>query len=140
LDAIPNPPPGPPLRVLVVEDDPDTSRAAATLLGHAGFRPLVAGDGPTALELAAREGFDAALLDIGLPGMDGYEVARRLRELPREPRPLLVAVTGLPSEADGRRSVAAGIDLHLVKPADTNFLVSLLRRHAELTHPPGDRP
>ena len=137
MDTIPNPPPGPPLRVLLVENDTDTSRTAAALLGDAGFDPLVAGDGPTALDLAAREGFHAALLDIGLPGMDGYEVARRLRALGRQPRPLLVAVTGLPSEADGRRSVEAGIDLHLVKPADPHFLVTLLRRHAELSRPAG---
>jgi CheY-like chemotaxis protein len=80
------------------------------------------------LEKAQAEPPDVVLLDLALPGMDGYEVARRLRAQSRERRPLLIAVTGYGREEDRRRSVEAGIDLHLLKPVDLAQLQGLLRR------------
>ena len=71
---------------------------------------------------------DVVLLDIGLPGMDGYGVARWITEQPCDKRPLLIAVTGLGREEDRRQSAAAGIDLHLVKPVEANVLQGLLSR------------
>jgi CheY-like chemotaxis protein len=73
---------------------------------------------------------DVVLLDIGLPGMSGHEVARRLRQLPGLERVLLVAVTGYGQEADLRRSREAGIDYHLVKPVDLTALQEILRAAA----------
>src|ERR671934_2878428 len=91
---------GRPLRVLVAEDDPDTALSTAALLRAEGHEAIVAPDGPSALALAEAESPDAVLIDIGLPGLDGYRLAERIRALGREPRPLLVAVTGLGSALD----------------------------------------
>jgi DNA-binding response OmpR family regulator len=94
-----------------------------------GHEVRVAFDGPAALDAARDVQPDVVLLDIGLPGgMDGYEVARRLQEQRADRRPLLVAVTGLGSEADRRHSSEVGIDLLLVKPADPDGLLRLLKR------------
>lgn len=88
--------------------------------------------------LAAAESFlpQVALLDIGLPVMDGYEVARRLQHLPALPPPGLVAITGYGQEQDLARSTAAGFDAHLVKPVDLGALRQVLARLVEM--PPGD--
>jgi len=115
------------LRVLVVEDHADTTESMAVLLRLHGHEVDVAPDGPTALRIAAQNPPDVALLDIGLPGMDGFEVARRLQERPGK-KPLLVAVTGYGQEEDRRRSEQAGIDLHLLKPVDPEQLEKLLAR------------
>src|SRR5262245_31205665 len=95
------------LRVLVVEDHTDTADSMAQLLGLYGFEVRVARDGPGALAAVQMFQPDAVLLDIGLPGMDGYEVARRLRDLAAPRRPLLVAVSGYGREQDKRRSAEA---------------------------------
>ena len=115
------------LRVLVVEDHADTAESMAVLLRLHGHEVDVAPDGPTALRIAAQNPPDVALLDIGLPGMNGFEVARRLQERPGK-KPLLVAVTGYGQEEDHRRSEQAGIDLHLLKPVDPEPLEKLLAR------------
>ncbi len=112
------PPPAPP-RVLVVDDNRDCADSLALLLKLWGYAPAVAYDGPSALALASADPLAAALLDIGLPGMDGCEVARRLRAMPGAARALLVAVTGRGQDEDVRRCYEAGIDLHFVKPYDT---------------------
>src|ERR1041384_4422822 len=91
-----------PLRVLVVEDCRDTATSMATLLGLWGHDAQVAGDGATALGVAAEYGPHAVLLDLGLPGMDGYQVARRLRGECGLGLALVVAVTGYAQEADRR--------------------------------------
>lgn len=106
------------LRVLVVDDNED----AAVMLKHAlerlGYRVAVAHDGPSGLRAAEHFSPDVALLDIGLPVMDGYELAQRLQEK-FDGKPLrLVAVTGYGQEADRERSVRAGFERHLVKPLD----------------------
>ena len=125
------------MRILVIEDEQEIADFVVRGLREEGFVVEQASDGQEGVRKALAWQPEAAVVDLGLPLLDGYEVARRLRALGRQPRPLLVAVTGLPSEADGRRSVEAGIDLHLVKPADPHFLVTLLRRHAELSRPAG---
>jgi CheY-like chemotaxis protein len=117
------------LRVLLVEDHAESAASMALLLRRHGHGVRVVADGASALEQAHAVLPDVVLLDIGLPGpMDGYEVARCLHEQKAAKRPLLIAVTGLGSDADRRQSVAAGIDLHLVKPADLDGLLRLLKR------------
>jgi CheY-like chemotaxis protein len=116
------------LRILVVEDYADGATSMAMLLRLSGHDAWVAADGPAALKAAQEVQPDVVLLDIGLPGMDGYEVAKRLQKQQAEKKPLLVAVTGFASEADRRHSAEVGIDLHLVKPADPDHLLRLLRR------------
>src|SRR6516162_6114764 len=101
------------LRVLVVEDHADTAASMAVLLRIRGHEVEVAPDGPSALRIAADRPPDVALLDIGLPGLSGWHVARRLRERAPGKTPLLIAVTGYGREADRRRSLEAGIHLHL---------------------------
>ncbi|HJT76714.1 MAG TPA: response regulator [Gemmataceae bacterium] len=117
-----------PFRVLVVDDDRDTTDSLALLLWMWGFCPLVAYDGPTALAVAAAERPDVILLDIGLPGLDGYEVARRLRRQPWAVAVRLLALTGYGQEKDRQDADAAGFDRHLVKPFDPEELRQLLGR------------
>ena len=120
---------GPTLRILLVEDDGDSAETLAVLLRIYGHEVQVAHDGPTALRLAADQPPDVGLLDLGLPGgMDGYEVARRLREQEADKLPLLIAVTGYDRDEDRRRSKEAGIHLHLLKPIDGEALNRLLQR------------
>jgi signal transduction histidine kinase len=116
------------LRVLVVDDNRDAAESLHLLLQLCGHQTQVAHDGPAAL--AACESFtpQAVLLDIGLPGMDGYEVARRLRQLPGGERLLLVATTGYGHTEDRHRSRAASFNAHLVKPIDPGELTALLAR------------
>jgi CheY-like chemotaxis protein len=114
-----------PFRVLVVEDHADTANSTALLLDLYGFEVQVASDGMTALEAARAWQPHVVLLDIGLPGMDGYEVAKRLAV---QNRPFIIAVTGYGRDVDRRRSEQAGVHLHLVKPVDPEELLSELRR------------
>jgi two-component system OmpR family response regulator len=111
----------PRLSVLVVDDYPDAADTLADLLRLCGHRMTVARTALDALEPADRERPDVALLDIGLPGMNGWQVARWLREQEQwrgGRRTLLVSVTRCGMERDRWRSVKAGVDLHLLKPAD----------------------
>src|SRR4051794_458459 len=105
------------LSVLVVEDQPDAAQSLAELLTLHGHCVSVALSGADALRSVEVRTPDVVLLDIGLPGMDGWAVARRLRAQARGKQPVVVAVTGYGAEADRWRSADAGIDLHLVKPA-----------------------
>jgi len=114
-------------RVLVVDDNRDAVESLAVLLRARGHVVETAFDGGGALTVAARFRPDVVLLDIGLPGMDGYEVARRLRRELR-PAPLLVALTGYGQEEDRRLALAAGFDEHVVKPASLPGLTALLQR------------
>jgi PAS domain S-box-containing protein len=113
-------------RILVVDDNDDQAQSLRMLLSMMGHEVRVAPDGPSAL--AALDDFDAdvALVDIGLPGMSGYELARRIREQPRLRHLLLVAQTGWGQEADRRRSQDAGFDHHLVKPVAPESLTETL--------------
>ena len=111
-----------PLRVLIVDDNVDAAEMLAEWLVAVGHDAQVASDGPTALEIAAEFKPDVALLDIGLPVMDGYEVARRLRELPGASKTRLIALTGYGQESDHERSRRAGFEEHLVKPVDLDAI------------------
>ncbi len=113
-------------RVLVVDDNHDAADALVEALDATGHAVLVAYDGPSALEAAAREHPEAAFLDIGLPVMDGYELARRMRDL-LGPGVKLVALTGYGQEHDRAQSRAAGFDEHLVKPVELDRIMGLLR-------------
>ena len=115
-------PVGRPMRVLVVDDNLDAAEMLAEWLGAIGHGVRVAADGPTALEIAAEFKPDVALLDIGLPVMDGYEVARRLREQPGCAKIRLIALTGYGQESDHDRSRRAGFEDHLVKPVDLDAI------------------
>ena len=112
-------------RVLVVDDNRDAADSLAVLVRIDGHDVRVAYDGPAAL--AAAEGFrpDVVLLDLGMPGMDGYEVCRRLRRSPELAGVRVIAVTGWGQDSDRRRSAEAGFDHHLVKPADLDEIARL---------------
>ncbi len=119
---------GQPLRVLVVEDNIDAGDSLSMLLRLYGHEVLVARTGPTALELAATFHPALVLLDIGLPGMDGYEVARRMRADPSLKGVTLCALTGYtPSDADRFRPQQAGFDHHFVKPVSLDTLLGLVK-------------
>jgi CheY-like chemotaxis protein len=109
-----------------VDDHPDTTRTLGAFLRLCGYAVETRPDGPSALE--AIDGFrpDVALVDIGLPGMDGWELAGRLRERLGADLALVVAVTGYGDEGSRRRSREAGIDHHFTKPVEPKFLLALL--------------
>ncbi|HYJ31892.1 MAG TPA: PAS domain S-box protein [Candidatus Binatia bacterium] len=113
-------------RVLVVDDNRDSTETMSMLLGVWGHDTRSANDGPSALTIAAAFQPEVVLLDIGLPGMDGYEVARRMHELPGLRSTVLIAMTGYGQEEDRLRSRSAGFARHLVKPADPGALRQLL--------------
>ena len=115
-------------RILVVDDNVDAAESLALLLGIGGHTVTTAYSGPDAVAAAARTRPDVVFLDIGLPGMNGYEVAERLRSDPAVPRPVLVALTGWGSPDDRARAAAAGFDHHLTKPADAAQVTDLLAR------------
>ena len=115
-------------RVLVVDDNMDAAGSLGKVLSRLLDQVVrVVHDGPSALAAAAEFRPEIVLLDIGMPGMDGYEVARRLRSRPETGGTILVALTGWGQEADRRRSAEAGFDRHLVKPVDLDELEDLLR-------------
>jgi PAS domain S-box-containing protein len=120
---------GPAHRILVVDDNADSAESLAMMLRLLGHEVHTAHDGPTAVLAAATIAPDVVLLDIGLPGMDGYEVARQLRALPQVRGAVLVAQTGWGQEEDRRKSREAGFDHHLVKPVDPAALREVLDRH-----------
>jgi len=115
-----------PRRIMVVDDNRDAAASLAMLLRLWGHEVWVAYDGHAALSLAAEHALDVVLLDIGLPGMNGYQVARKLRELPNTRDTLLVALTGYGQLEDRQRSIAAGFDHHFVKPIDVEVLQPLI--------------
>src|SRR4051812_36146015 len=105
-------------RALIVEDDGDTATSTMVLLELWGFEAAVARDGAAALDLARETPADVVLLDLHLPDVSGYEVAKRLRAALGPDCPLLVAVTARGQPLDRVLSADAGIDIHLVKPVD----------------------
>jgi CheY-like chemotaxis protein len=113
-------------RVLVVDDNADSAESLSLLLELMGHTVCTAHDGEQAL--AEAEGFrpDLVLMDIGMPRMDGYEAARRLRQNAWAHTVVLVALTGWGQDEDRRRSEAAGFDHHLIKPVDPAALEALL--------------
>lgn len=119
-------PTGPSLRVLVVDDNVDSADSVAMLLEESGHEVRMAHDGPTALEAALEYRPNVVLLDLGLPGLNGFEVAKRLRQKPGFQNVVLVAMTGYGQEADRERSFDAGFNHHLVKPADFGKVQAIL--------------
>ncbi len=124
----PQKPPGPAgrKRLLLIEDNPDIGETLRDLLQLLGHRVELAADGLRGVQLALAIRPDVALVDIGLPGIDGYEVARRLRATDAGKQILLVALTGYGRPEDRDRSLAAGFDAHLVKPVDPDELNALI--------------
>jgi CheY-like chemotaxis protein len=114
--------------ILVVDDNQDAADSLALLLRLSGHEVRTCHDGPTALRLAAEANPEVVVLDIGLPGMSGYEVARHLRQQDGPAQVLLIALTGYGQAEDERRSRAAGFDHHLTKPVDPERLRDLLTR------------
>ena len=115
-------------RILVIEDNADARSILRALLEAAGHEVHEAADGPRGLELALALRPDVALIDLGLPGLDGFEVARQLRAADDRRGILLVAVTGYGSPEDRERALLAGFDVHLVKPVDPDILAGVLAR------------
>ncbi|MHB8954747.1 MAG: chemotaxis protein CheB [Pirellulaceae bacterium] len=116
-------------RILVVEDNTDSREMLKSLLELSGYQVEAAEDGRKGLEILQKETFDIALVDIGLPGMDGYQVAEKIRRDPRHAEILLVALTGYGRTADREAVKAAGFDEHLVKPLDHHKLTSVLTKY-----------
>jgi two-component system CheB/CheR fusion protein len=114
------------LRVLVVDDNADVADSVSLLLRLWCHEPLVARDGPAALAAATAFGPDVVILDIALPRMDGYELGRRLRELPGQQGLTLLAMSGYGAAEYHRRSTEAGFLAHLVKPVHPPELEALL--------------
>jgi two-component system CheB/CheR fusion protein len=119
--------PGAPRRILIVDDNVDAAASLASLLGMHGHQVEVTHSGISALGIAPEFEPDVVLLDIGLPGMDGYEVARRMRSVPATRRALLIAVSGYDSPEDRERGREAGFDHHVVKPAGIESLLALIQ-------------
>jgi CheY-like chemotaxis protein len=118
---------GTPRRVLVVDDNVGAARLLSLLIDRLGRHQVeIAHDGPAALRRLEEFEPDVVLLDIGLPGMDGYEVGRAIRANPEFQHVLLAAVTGYGQVEDQRRSREAGFDEHLVKPMSVDALLALL--------------
>ncbi len=134
VDKAPPPAPLPPppvaqaasRRILIVDDNTDSARSLATLQSRRGHHTRTAFTGPEALAAAAEFLPEVVLLDIGLPGMDGYEVARQIRATPALADTFLIAMTGYASAEDRAQSCEAGFDAHLVKPIDLETLRTLL--------------
>ncbi len=113
-------------KVMVVDDNLDAADSLSVVLEMGGHTSAVAHDGYQALALAPSFLPDVVFLDIGLPGMDGYEVARALREIPALSQVVLIALTGWGTEQDRERTHAAGFDMHLTKPANLDAVEALL--------------
>ena len=117
-------------RILIVDDNEDATNSMAMLQRHRGHETRTAFTGPEAVAAAAEFLPEVVLLDIGLPGMDGFEVARRLRAMPALADTFLVALTGYGSDEDRSRAREAGFDEYLVKPVDLDLLREWLRSRA----------
>lgn len=115
-----------PVNILVVDDNRDAAESIGMLLGHLGAEVRVAEDGIQALAAFTVCRPNIVFLDIGMPGMDGYELARRMRAMPADPPVTLVALTGWGQDDDRKRVLGAGFDHHLVKPAQIGALQTLL--------------
>jgi CheY-like chemotaxis protein len=119
------------LQVLVVDDNTDAADSLGVLLDIEGHAAHIAHNGAEALRVAESHPLDVVFLDIGLPDMTGYEVARRMRALPGMQKTLLVALTGWGTQDDRQRTREAGFDRHLTKPAELPAVEELLRAAAE---------
>jgi CheY-like chemotaxis protein len=117
------------LKILVVDDNQDAADTLAMLVKCAGHHVEVAYDGPSALLIAEAQQPDVILLDIGLPKVDGYHIACRLRQQPETKDATIIAVTGYGTDGDKARAKAAGFDFHVLKPASATELFCLFREN-----------
>ncbi len=126
--------------VLVVDDNRDAAESLAMLLRAEGHAVHIAYDGPTALEVVQATRPRAVLLDLGLPGIDGFQVAERIRAMPDGARTLLIAISGYGQDEHRRRSRQTGFDQHLVKPVDPVAITELLEaeRQSDARSAPGN--
>jgi CheY-like chemotaxis protein len=115
-----------PLRILVADDNEDGREMLALFLQQKGHQVATAADGPKALAAVADFRPDVAVLDVGMPGLNGYDVAARLRERYGDGSLVLVALSGLGQEADKARAAQSGFDRHFTKPVDVNVLAGFL--------------
>ncbi len=120
------------LRTLVVDDNVDAAEILEMLLTKTGHEVRIVHDGPAALAAALEFRPDVVLLDIGLPELDGYEIAKRIRQQPALASMVLVALTGYGQETDRQRSQEAGFDYYLVKPADFQKVQQILATVSEM--------
>jgi len=118
------------LRIVVADDDPDTVHTLRLLLEGEGHEVKTAGDGPAAFYAVRDFGADVLLLDIGMPGMNGFEVAQKLRERYGSAKPTLIAITGRDSAADKSFARSTGFDHHVAKPYEPRQLIALIERVA----------
>ena len=118
-------------RILIVEDNADAREALREALEMSGHEIFEADSGASGVESALANRPDTALIDIGLPGFDGYEVARRIRSSSESQGMILIALTGYGSPEDRRRAEQAGFDTHLVKPLNFDMLDDLLTGESE---------
>ena len=128
----------------MVDDNVSSAQSLKLLLTLEGHEAQVVHDGPAALEAINRNRHEVVFMDIGLPGMSGYEVARRLRQQPELGNPLLVAVTGYAEDEARRLSREAGFDHHMVKPVDPDAILAFLAsiewsEESDRSHPLHDR-
>ena len=133
VEATGTPPPAPAVptpnsarTILIVEDNDDARESLRLLLESLGHRVLTAADGPQGVALGLKHQPEVVLIDLGLPGLDGYEVARAVRAGPVGKSVVLIAVTGYGQVEDRRRSTEAGFDAHLVKPVSQSLLSTLI--------------
>jgi CheY-like chemotaxis protein len=113
-------------QVLIVEDNADAAESLSMLLEAFGHDVTMASNGHAAIEIVKARKFDLAILDIGLPGIDGYQIARIMRELPNCEKTILAALTGYGQEEDRKRAMEAGFDHHFMKPLNIERLQKLL--------------
>lgn len=125
--------PAPPVRVLLAEDDEDSAMSLALLLEHYGCTTRVVHDGLTALQVGAEFHPQVVLLDIGMPGIDGWETCRRMRKEPWGQKALAIALTGWGQDEDRRRTMEAGFDHHLVKPVRVTSLLDVFAGRATVS-------
>jgi CheY-like chemotaxis protein len=118
----------PTLSVLIVDDSFDTAESTAELLSLSGCKVLIALSGEEGLQLVTQVQPDVVFLDIRMPKIDGYEVARQILARNRGKPPIVVAMTGCGTDVDREQTAKAGFHLHLVKPVDPALLIGLIRR------------
>jgi CheY-like chemotaxis protein len=118
-------------RALVVDDVPDVTEMIALFLQHAGYEAVMAFSASVALEMARTEKFDVVVSDIGMPGMNGYQLAEALRSLPEYNTVPMIAVTGFSAFDDRGRALQSGFNAHLTKPINPATLLELIQRLEE---------
>lgn len=116
------------LHALIVDDNPDITELLAMFIRRLGFQPVMAYSAAEALAAARGQHFDLILADIGMPQMNGYELAEELRRMPEYKTVPMIAITGYALYDDRARALSAGFDYHLTKPVSPDMLASIIKR------------